>query len=382
MRILITSDIFPPDVGGPATYVPQIAEQLVQRGHGVTVVTYSSTKSHPKDSGYGFQIARVSLAPPRWRRIPRTLSAIVAHGRGMDVIYANGLVTEAVSANYLLRKPILAKVVGDLAWERSRDKGWIADGFESFQIKRYPLKVELLRWRRDFTYRRMCSIIVPSSYLKRILVTYWGLPATQIKVVYNSFEAAAQTVPPVALDLPVGHKIATVCRLTSWKGVDGLIQVLPELPDLGLVIVGDGPLRADLVTLAQGLGVDNRVRFVGTVPRAQVAAYLQACDVFVLNSAYEGLPHVVLEAMAAKVPVIATNVGGSGEIIEDGKNGLLIPPRDPLALKKALLRVLGNQAERTRMVQTSKDTLAKFSPQRMVEQTEALICAAVQDDKT
>jgi glycosyltransferase involved in cell wall biosynthesis len=347
MRILITSDIFPPDVGGPATYVPQIAEQLVQRGHGVTVVTYSSTKSHPKDSGYGFQIARVSLAPPRWRRIPRTLSAIVAHGRGMDVIYANGLVTEAVSANYLLRKPILAKVVGDLAWERSRDKGWIADGFESFQSKRYPLKVELLRWRRDFTYRRMCSIIVPSSYLKRILVTYWGLPATQVRVVYNS-----------------------------------LIQVLPELPDLGLVIVGDGPLRADLVTLAQGLGVDKRVRFVGTVPRAQVAAYLQACDVFVLNSAYEGLPHVVLEAMAAKVPVIATNVGGSGEIIEDGKNGLLIPPRDPLALKKALLRVLGNQAERTRMVQTSKDTLARFSPQRMVEQTEALIWAAVQDDKT
>ena len=382
MRILITTDIFPPDVGGPATYVPHIAEQLVQRGHQVTVVTYSATQSHPADSSYSFPIARISLAPPRWLRIPRTLSAVLAHGRGMDVIYANGLVTESVLANYVLHKPILAKVVGDLAWERARDKGWIADDFESFQTKRYALKVELLRWRRNFTYRRMCSIIVPSSYLKDTLVKYWGLPAIRIKVIYNSFEAAAPNVPPAAVDLPVKHKMVTVCRLTAWKGVHGLIRVLPELPDLGLVIVGDGPLRADLVTLAQRLGVDNRVCFVGTVPKEQVAAYLRACDVFVLNSTYEGLPHVLLEAMAAKLPVIATNVGGSGEIIENGSNGLLIPPRDSQALKQALLRTLGNPVERMRMLQKIQDTLAKFSPQRMAEQTEALICAVVQEHET
>jgi len=373
MRILITSDIFPPDVGGPATYVPFIADALVRQGHQVTVVTYSATKSHWADDHYNFSVVRVSLAPPRWRRIPRTLYAILTHGRNADVIYANGLVTESVLANYVLRRPILAKVVGDLAWERARDKGWISDDFETFQTQRYARRVELLRWRRNFTYRHMDCIIVPSSYLRDILVEYWGLGNERIKVVYNSFEAPDRSVPPVTVDLPVQYKIITVCRLTGWKGVDGLIQVLAELPNLGLVIVGDGPLRNDLVAQARALDVDDRVCFVGTVAKEQVYAYLRACDIFVLNSTYEGLPHVLLEAMAAELPVIATNVGGSSEIVEHEVNGLLIPPRDLLALKQALLRIVNDPLKRASMVQKGKDSLARFSPRVMIEQTEALL---------
>ncbi len=373
MRILITSDIFPPDVGGPATYVPYLAEQLSQRGHQVTVLTYSVPRFHPVDSTYRFEVVRVSLAPPQWRRIPRTVSTIVAHGRSKDVIYANGLVTESILAGFILRKPIVAKVVGDLAWERSRDKGWIVDSFEDFQAKRYPFKVELLRWRRTFTYRHMLHIIVPSQYLKDALVKYWVLPPARITVIYNAFQVPAQDVPPAPVNLPVEHKMITVCRLTAWKGVDGLIRVLPELPDLGLIVVGDGPARADLVRLAQRLGVDERVHFSGTVAKERVPAYLQASDLFVLNSTYEGLPHVLLEAMAAGLPVIATNAGGSGEIVEHGYNGLLIPPRDTGALQRALLRMMSSPAERTNMVRNGRDTLGKFNPQHMVEQTEAVL---------
>jgi glycosyltransferase involved in cell wall biosynthesis len=373
MRILITSDIFPPDVGGPATYVPTIAAEMEQRGHEVAVVTYSLVRSHPSDTDYRFQLARVSAAPPRWRRVPRTVGAIVTHGRQADVIYANGLVTETILANSVLHKPILAKVVGDLAWERSRDKGWIADDFEVFQIKRYPLRIELMRWRRDFSYRRVHRIIVPSQYLRGILVEHWGLPAERVNVIHNAFEVGSSAAAPVSVDLPVKHRIITVCRLTGWKGIDGLIQVLAELPDTGLVVVGDGPLGDELRTLARTLGVHERVRFVGTVPKVQVPGYLKACDVFVLNSTYEGLPHVLLEALAAGLPVIATDVGGSGEVVEHESNGLLIPPRDPLALRHALLRILDNPEERTRMAQQGQRTLARFSPQRMIEQTEALI---------
>jgi len=211
-----------------------------------------------------------------------------------------------------------------------------------------------------------------------LLVRYWRLPAEHVKVVYNAFEAAKVDVPPAVINLPVKYKIITVCRLTGWKGVDGLIQMLPELPDLGLVVVGDGPLRDDLIAQAQRLGVDDRVSFAGAVPKEQVPAYLQACDVFVLNSTYEGLPHVLLEAMAAGLPVIATAVGGSKEIIEHGTNGLLVPPYDPLALKQALLRMLSNPIERMSMVQRGRDTLAKFSLQTMVEQTEATISTVLQ----
>ena len=393
MRILITSDIFPPDVGGPATYVPRIAVELTRRGHQVTVVTYSLVQSYSADSTYPFPVVRVSAAPPRWRRFPRSLSAILAHARHADIIYANGLVTESILANCALRKPIVAKVVGDLAWERSRDKGWIHDDIEPFQTRRYSVKVELMRWRRNLSYARMDRIIVPSRYLKEMLLKHWGLLASRVQVIYNSFEVATasrhllgettgQGLAPAVVDLPVRFKLVTVCRLTAWKGVDGLIQALPALgPDVGLVIVGDGPLYADLVALAQRLGVDGRVRFVGTVPKEQVSAYLRASDVFVLNSTYEGMPHVILEAMAAGRPVVATAVGGSSEIIEDGVNGLLVPPGEPLALQQALLRVLDNPIARLNMVQKGHDTLGRFSPEGMVDQTEDVLFRAAQVKK-
>ncbi len=260
-----------------------------------------------------------------------------------------------------------------------------------------------MRWRRDFSYARMDSIIVPSGYLKEMLVEHWHLPPDRVQVVFNSFEATGQALSPpsprsgrearpagtrrptetpkAVIDLPVRYKLITVCRLTGWKGVDGLIQALPALPDVGLVIVGDGPLYADLVALSRTLGVETRVCFVGMVPKEHVSAYLRACDIFVLNSTYEGMPHVILEAMAAGLPVVATAVGGSGEIIKDGVNGLLIPPGEPLSLQQALRRMLSNPAQRVNMVEKSQDTLARFSLEGMVERTEEVISKAVQAKK-
>jgi len=370
MRILITSDIFPPDVGGPATYVPRIAAELAGRGHQVTVVTYSLVQSCTEDRSHPFSLVRVCAAPPRWRRLPRTLSAVLTHGRGADIIYANGLVTESVLANCALRKPIVAKVVGDLAWERSRDKGWIHDDIDPFQTKRYPWKVELMRWRRNWSYARMDNIIVPSAYLKEMLVNHWRLPSDRVQVVYNSFELVGQGLAPSApatAGLPVKYKLITVCRLTGWKGVDGLIRTLPALPDVGLVIVGDGPLYADLVALAQTLGVEERVCFVGTVPREQVPAYLKACDIFVLNSTYEGLPHVVLEAAAAGLPVIATDVGGTREVLQDMENGQLIPAGDACALREAILSWIGRLPVQPAFISE------RFSLQHMVQATEDVL---------
>jgi glycosyltransferase involved in cell wall biosynthesis len=262
--------------------------------------------------------------------------------------------------------------VGDLAWERSRDKGWVHDDIEPFQTKRYPFKVELMRWRRNFSYRRMDGIIVPSGYLKEMLVKCWGLSPSRVNVVHNCFQATGQAWPPATIDLPVKYKLITVCRLTGWKGVDGLIQALPTLPDVGLVIVGDGPLYADLVALAQRLGVQKRVRFVGAVPKEQVSAYLRACDIFVLNSTYEGLPHVILEAIAAGLPAIATDVGGTREVLQDNPNGQLIPPGDAQALQMAVQGWIGRLP-----VQPSTLPM-RFSLQYMVEATQSILLQALQ----
>lgn len=377
MRILITSDIFPPDVGGPATYVPRIASELTKLGHQVTVVTYTLASQDADVDGYPFEVTRVSAAPPQVLRFPRTLRAIWQHAREADVIYANGLVTETALVNTILRRPLVAKVVGDMAWERCRDKGWISDDIDPFQSKRYSCKVELMRWRRNWSYRRMHSIIVPSEYLKHMLTVHWGLPEERVQVIYNSFEQVAATEgrnyqdrenTRTEIGLSTRYLLITVCRLTGWKGVDGLIRALPELdPEVGLVIVGDGPLYGELTALATQLGVSDRVRFLGTVPRERVASLLSACDVFVLNSTYEGLPHVVLEAVSAGLPVIATDAGGTSEVVHDLTNAQLVPVGDSATLAAAIRTWIGRLPVQPAAIPE------RFSLHSMVRATEAAL---------
>jgi glycosyltransferase involved in cell wall biosynthesis len=349
VRILIVTGIFPPDIGGPATYVPQIAEGLAQRGHAVTVVTLSDRLDH-EDGVYPFRVIRLPRRAFRPWRMGRTVLVLLRLGRRADVLFVNGLALESVLANFVLRKPLVMKVVGDLAWERATGRGWTADDFETFQRRRYGLRIELLKALRSWWTRRADRVIVPSRYLAR-WVAGWGVPAEKIVVIYNAVEPVDGVEPlPVPLRTPV--KAVTVGRLVPWKQVNGLLEALTEVPELGLVVVGDGPERPRLERRARELGVQDRVYFAGRRPKKEALGLMAACDLFVLNSAYEGLPHVVLEAMALGLPVVATAAGGTPEVVRDGETGVLVPGRygtlgaslSALARDPALRRRLGRAA--------------------------------------
>lgn len=369
MRLLITTDIFPPDIGGPASYVPAIARSLHERGHRVVVLTYSRVPRLEDDDRWPFELRRLPLNVPRPWRLLRAIWAIWQASRRADLIYANGMFIEAALANLALRRPLAAKVVGDIAWERAQHRGWSADDIETFQARRYGWKVELRRTLRNWALRRARLIVTPSQYLKR-LAGLWGIPAGRICVIYNAFEppAAEPDTPHIPLD--TAWRIVTVCRLTPWKGVDGLLEALAGLPDTGLVVVGDGPEAPRLHKLAEELGVAGRVHFAGQVPRQKVGGYLRAAGLFVLNSTYEGLPHIVLEAMAAGLPVIAAAAGGTGELVQDRINGLLVPPGDPQALRRAIAELSGDPALRQRLADGAREQLARFGYERMVQDTE------------
>ena len=349
MRILIVTGIFPPDIGGPATYVPQIAEGLAQRGHAVTVVTLSDRLDH-EDGGYPFRVIRLPRRAFKPWRMGRTVLVLLRLGRRADVLFVNGLALESALANFVLRKPLVMKVVGDLAWERATGRGWTADDFEAFQRRRYGLRIELLKALRSWWTRRADRVIVPSRYLARWVVG-WGVPAEKIVVIYNAVEPVDGVEPlPVPLRTPV--KAVTVGRLVPWKQVNGLLEALTEVPELGLMVVGDGPERPRLERRARELGVQDRVYFAGRRPKKEALGLMAACDLFVLNSAYEGLPHVVLEAMALGLPVVATAAGGTPEVVRDGETGVLVPGRyatlgaslSALARDPALRRRLGRAA--------------------------------------
>ncbi|MFQ5796119.1 MAG: glycosyltransferase family 4 protein [Candidatus Bipolaricaulia bacterium] len=369
MNVLIITGIFPPDSGGPATYVPIIARALVERGDRVTVITLSEVRSLETDGDDPFEVIRIRRGEFKPLRILRTIAKILRLGRRADLLYVNGLGLEAAISNFLLRKPMVAKVVGDWAWERAHQRGWVDEDFEEFQKSHYGGRVRLLQILRNFYARRMDRVIVPSRYLGKMLIEWWGIHADRVVVIPNAFEPHNGSSNPVTLPLETEFKVITVGRLIRLKRVDELIEVVAEIPKVGLVVVGDGPMQDALVRLAQDLEISDRVLFTGRIPQPQVTDYLQGCDLFVLNSTHEGLPHIVLEAMSAGILVIATDVGGTGEIIRDGENGILIRSGDRDALKRAIIKLLEDPELRGRFAKAGRETLSRFSLEAMVTQT-------------
>jgi glycosyltransferase involved in cell wall biosynthesis len=134
-----------------------------------------------------------------------------------------------------------------------------------------------------------------------------------------------------------GGDVVYVGRLSEEKGVDVLVEAVARSRSLRASVVGDGPARGSLERLTDELGVGDRVRFLGRLPAAGVLDALRAAAVAVVPSRwYENMPIAVLEAFAAGVPVVGTDLGGLPELIDAGRHGMLVPPDDPLALADAL----------------------------------------------
>ncbi|HEU0047814.1 MAG TPA: glycosyltransferase family 4 protein [Nitrososphaera sp.] len=374
MNVLIVTGIFPPDIGGPATYVPVISSELVKRGHKVTVLTLSDTFGYD-DGSYSFPVHRIRRSIFKPVRFLLTVMRILQEGRHAQVLYVNGLYLEAVIAKFFLHKPMVQKVVADWAWERASNKGWVKDTFEEFQKSRYCLKVEVLKALRSFCTQRAVTIILPSQYLAR-WIAQWGVPEDKIKVVYNAVEAV-NGVQPAHLAMPpcVKLKVVTIGRLIPLKQIDVLIEAVSRLDDVGLVVVGDGPERERLEELALALNVAQRVYFAGMRSKEATLSFLSACDLFVLNSTHEGFPYVVLEAMSLGLPVVATAVGGVPEIVCDGENGMLIARNANCGLSNALVRLLSSSEERQKLAAGAQNTRKRFQWSAMIDNTEGILKA-------
>jgi glycosyltransferase involved in cell wall biosynthesis len=151
--------------------------------------------------------------------------------------------------------------------------------------------------------------------------------------------------------------VLTVARLDAQKGVEHLLEAAAAVPQASFAIAGDGPDRAALEARASTLRLGDRVRFLGH--RRDVPSLLAASDLFVLPSLYEGFPLSVLEAMVAGVPVVATAIGGTDEVVRDGETGTLVPPADPAALASAIARTLGDRERASRLALAARELVAR-----------------------
>jgi glycosyltransferase involved in cell wall biosynthesis len=378
MRILIVTPVFPPDIGGHATAVPLLARGLLARGHVVTVLTLSDEPgSIPERLPYA--IERIPRRLWKFGRWPRTIASIIRLGRRSDLVLGYGLGLETAVANTVLGKPWVLKVVGDLAWERASLLGWVHDDFDTFQRRRYGVRVEALRRLQAWWVRRAGRIVVHSRYLATH-VQAWGTPAEKISIVPNAADVPDPlTIQPFPIDTPL--RVIAVARLVPWKGLDGLIEVVAGLPDCGLIIVGDGPDRPKLQGIIDARGVGDRVQLLGIRQRDDALSLMAASDVFVLNSSWEGLSHTLLEAMALGVPAIATAVGASPDVVIDGENGCLIDAGDNRALRDVLARLAGDPAERRRLADGARRTALRYSPGAQVAAMTSLLDRAAAGER-
>jgi glycosyltransferase involved in cell wall biosynthesis len=349
MKILISAGIFPPDIGGPANFTPRISEWLTGRGHFVDVVCWSNKVNI--DNKYNFTVIRIDRNQLKFIRSIKTIWSLCKKGQKSDIIFANGLDFEAAIASFLLRKPLVIKVVGDRSWEVASVRGWYEGTIDNYQKHNKDLKLRLLDRYRNFPLNAANKIITPSKYLS-YLVNNWHLKNTLVDVIYNSTSIETPS-EVVKLSDWKGKTILTVCRLVPWKGIKQIISTIQKMSDVRLIVAGDGPEKNSLIQFSKKKNISNRIFFLGQVKKQQVRWLFENSDLFILNSSYEGLPHVVLEAMATKTPVIATNIGGTPEVVMDKKTGLLVKYNDNNQLLSSINSIFNNQDQTNQMVKNA-----------------------------
>lgn len=384
MRILITTPVFPPDLGGPAVYVPSVGRYLVGRGHQVKVIAFCSD---PAPKGYPFEV--VSILPASMSvRYLRAFFAVWKHAPEFDVVYVQEhLALLHVLAARLRGKPVVMRMMVDGAWEISHRKGWIGgDTIDAFQRKQYGWKVSLMRNLQRRWWGASARIIACSNYLRSIAVGKYGVAGDKVQLIHNAYNGPAadsvrETPAQARAKLGLAQEpryLLTICRLMVWKRVDGIIRALLSLPaDVHLLVAGDGDMLEPWKQLASELGLAQRVHFLGNRPYSEIPLLIRAADVFVLNSEYEGLSHTLLEVCALGTPAVATDIGGNPEVIEHELNGFLVPAGDTAELSRSIGRLLEDTSLQQSFREEGRRRMSRFDPEQTFAQVEAALRAAV-----
>ena len=283
-------------------------------------------------------------------------------------------------------------------FEKSEVVGWLTSKFSPIPI--WVTSRRDLGFKRKKSYReifkfssRSCERIIANCLaVKDQAVREENLPPQKIEVIYNGldlsqYEMALQN-GSLRTELGLSPETPLVGMVANFnfeiKGHRYFVEAAKALSDRAtgavFLLVGDGPLRKKYEQMADELGLKERVRFLGK--RNDVPAILSSLDIAVLSSTSEGLPNVILESMAAGRPVVATDAGGSSELVSDGMNGYLVPPADSRAMAEAIESLLRNPEDAVEMGRMGKSMVQdKFSRKHMVENYEKLYVALLNEKR-
>lgn len=362
VRVAMLTSLYPPSVGGIQSHTHSLSRALAAKGAEVHVVTRRAP-GHPAHAADGtLHVHRVG-APPGAPGPLATVAYVAGAARlvaslrpRVDVIHAQqllspssaALVLSVLTGTPILLNPHACGAIGDVGVLSSTALG---------------------RLRLRATVRRADAFVAISGPIGAELREA-GVPEARILAVPNGVDverfrpAAAEERAALrrSLGLPEGPLVVYTGRLAPEKGVDVLAaawpRVLARLPSARLWMLGDGAERGRLADAARQAGVAGTIALPG--PVADVSPFVRAADAAVLPSRTEGMPVALLEAMACAVPVVATAVGGSAEVLRDGVTGRLVPPERPDALADALVEALEEPAAHARARAARAEVVARY----------------------
>jgi len=312
MKVLLTSGIYFPDIGGPATYIPILARRLIENHHEPIVISLTEsniTNRIPENWTTNF-VNRNGFKP---LRILKTIKIISQKLKQSDALFCNGLFLESTLANYMSKKPSVAKIVGDPVWERYTNKHHSEITIEKFDSEWRGISVFLQRKLIIWVLNRFDVVTTPSEGLA-FLMKSWGVKK-EILIIKNGVMCTEETHRSTEFD------VISLTRLVSWKRVDLLIEACKKAK-LSLAIAGDGPEKQKLEALSMKIGAN--VKFFGNVAQNEVNHFLSIGKIFALLSSYEGLSFSLIQAMMAGKRIVVSNAKGNLDVIQDGVTGKVV----------------------------------------------------------
>ena len=355
-HVLLVLDQFPRTLGGGERIVLKLAALLPEYGYRVSVLTFSADPASaglqsppcsvyllPLQRTYDLTALRGSLELRKFLR-EQKIRIVQTFFESSD-LWA-GFVTKAMSS---------AKLI----WSR-RDMGILRTG------------------KHHAAYRLMARapdrVFAVSEQVRRHCIDVDGIKPSRVQTIYNGLDLADWSSTSSAAKLEGEVLVATVGNIRRVKGHDVFIRaaasVAAQFPNVTFSIAGDvlePDYFAELQVLVRDLNLPDRFRFAGGVK--DLREHLATADVFVLPSRSEGFSNAIVEAMAASLPVVATNVGGNAEAVQDGVSGVIVPPEDSGALAAAIVHLLSNPAKARQMGAEGKRLVAeKFTTEAMMTQ--------------
>ena len=353
MDILITVGIFPPDIGGPASFVPKISKYLINKGHNIKIICLSD-KEH-LDYKDEFSVIRINRNLPIISRWFKTIVKIYNVSKKSDLIFVNGLGTEATIANLFSRKKVIRKIVGDPVWERVYNKKLINESFDDFQENKHGIFISLQKIIRNWSINKSNLIITPSQHLK----TFINKIGVDNKIlVINNGVTIQETNNKVFQNRII--QLLVISRLVTQINIDSIIKAVKVMENEGIIlnIVGDGSEINNLKNLVENYELEEKVNFIGKIENAKLNEYLSNADIFVQASNYEGLPHSILEAINYEIPILSTEVGGCSVLLNKGERGYIIPlPISETGISDGIRRIINNKKEAMSKAKVAKEFL-------------------------